>query len=267
MIPNIKPMVDRFRTVCAETNPFIGAISDDYGFTADDFYNYFMTILPHTPVVNSPVAVTQQIREVMRANNDLYKRIYDALQSMDTTKPIDDSDYSDVAIKTGNDTFTKSGTTTNTNTRSGNDSNVSSGTDSTNYGRDTTHSENTYDNTTLQNIAKDENGGTDSVNYGKTDTLNYGSTFENVEKFSNRADTTEYNTTTSRTISGRTGNPSENAQKRIDVSRRNRLFLMMIDDFLKAISCVILPPASLYVDLDNMDFNSMYPTSALYDKK
>lgn len=250
MPQNIKPLVDRFRTVCATTNPFAGISVGNYGFSAEDFYSYFMTILPHTPVVNSAVTVTQQIRDVMRANRDLYNRINDALKAMDTTSPIDDADYSDVATKTGNDTLTKSGTTTNTNTRSGNDSNVSSGTDSTNYGRDTTHSENTYDNATLQNIAKDANSGTDSVNYGKTDTLNYSSTFENVESFDNRTDTTEYDNTTSRTISGRTGNPSENAQKRIDVASRNRLFLMMVDDFLKAISCVIMPPASLYVNLD-----------------
>lgn len=243
----MKTLITRFSDLFASLNPFVGtSFSDSYGITAEQLYMYFMRILPHTPVFNSTTEVIGQIESVYTANHDLYDRVYKAMQELDAVPATDDASYTDDTTRSGHDDYKKEGTTTNSNARTGNDSTTASGEDSTLYDSGTTVSQVTYDDKNMTDTNKSKNGGKDTYNYGKTDTTNYNSTFTNTESFVGRKDTTEYNSNVNRKVSGRTGNPSENVDKRLEVSRNNRLFLMIVNDILTTISCIILPPMNFW---------------------
>lgn len=239
LMNNLPKLVDTYKNVCGNLNPFPGDIAYDY--TSADFHNYMLCFHSELPVMNDLQKLQQQIQLVFLENGYKYAMMYKSLQyGQSQENPFTaQMHYTETTTRTGHDDLTKTGSETST--RTGNV--ADSGTDSTANGGTVTDSTKTYDSGTLHDVNQSTTSATGSITHGKTTTYN---NVADAKTYTGRKDETAYNSTFTKTVSGYKTTPAEMMADYMDFVRQNNLFAEIMRDVVQAISCIvyipILPP-------------------------
>lgn len=237
MQTNLPKLVDTYKNVCGLQNPWTGAPNvAAYGADAATYHSYMLALHETLPVMDDFTKLRLQIVATMTENAAKYAAMYKAEQSAAAiVNPLTEYDYTETTTHTGTDTDTISGTETKTRTGSIADS----GTDSTANGGTATDSTKTYDSDTYKEIAKTVTSATGSVTHGKTTTYNQ---VTDTTGFADRENEREYNTTTTKTVTGHKMTPGKLLSEYTEFVRRNNVFHEIINDVLRAISCIVYIP-------------------------
>lgn len=230
--------VDTYENVCGDTNPWGVPGAEHYGIQIELFHSFMLAFHANLPVMNDLPKLAEQISRVFHANGFKYRELYKLVEYVDDTAisaQISEFDYTDETERTGHDDLTKSGTETKT--RTGNIEN--SGTDSTSNGATVTDSTVTYESATLKHTAQSETHGTGSIEHGKKTSYNR---LADATEFTARKDETAYNSTFTRTVTGHKTAPVEIMEKYAEFVRNNSLFMEIINDVVRAISCIVYIP-------------------------
>lgn len=231
------PQVATYKTVCGLQNPWTGAPNvAEYGSDAATYHSYMLALHETLPVMNDFTKLRLQIVVTMTENAAKYAAMYKAEQSAAAiVNPLAEYDYTETVTHTGTDTDTIRGTETKTRTGSIADS----GTDSTANGGTATDSTKTYDSDSYKETAKTVTSATGSVTHGKTTTYNQ---LTDTTGFADRENEHEYNTTTTKTVTGHKMTPGKLLSEYTEFVRRNNVFHEIINDVLRAISCIVYIP-------------------------
>ena len=246
-LPNL---VDTYVNVCGTNNPFAGAPGMDpaaYGVDSGTLHQFMIALHGDLPVMDSYTKLAAQINYTLAANAEKYSAIYAARTRLSTITPGTDFAYTDTAAHTGTVTDGKAGTETNTR----NGSIADSGTDTTSSDSanppTATDSVKTYDAGTFKEINKSVQTGATSLTHGKTTTY---TELADVTSFDNRQDTRTYADTITHTINGYKNDPSKLLAAYADFARNNNVFMEIINDVVKAISCIV------YIPIDTINYET-----------
>ena len=235
MMQNLPKLVDTYKNVCGQSNPF-SVPGGSWYFDPGVLHNYMLVFHGDLPVMNDYARLTQQIALVLTENVYKYAAMDKALEYVNSLENLtSEFSYTETTTRTGHDDLTKTGTETNT--RTGNV--ADGGTDSTTDTSTITDSTVTYDNGTLRDTAKSTHGGGVSVTHGKTTTYN---NVADAKTYAARKDETAYNSTFTKSVSGHKMAPAEIMEQYMEFVRNNNLFTTIIADVVKAISCVVYIP-------------------------
>lgn len=235
---HLPKLVDTYAAVCGDNNPFAAASGMDpaaYGFSAADIQAFMIALHGMTPVMDDYAKLSAQINCTMTAYATKYAAMYAAETAAAVMTPGMDVDYTDTTTHTGTVRDGKAGTETKTRTGSVSDS----GSDSTTTGNTVTDSVKTYDSNTYKETQKTVSSGTGSLTHGKTTTYN---SIADTTGFADRVDTKTLNTVDARTVSGYRSNPVKLLSDYDDFVRNNNVFMEVVNDVLRAISCKIYIP-------------------------
>lgn len=236
---SLPSLVERYRKVTADRNPFNTVDVTPYGVTADDLNGYMLLFHADLPVMDDYIKLSGQVGMTIKSNAAKYAAMAAAAAQIAALDPTVEMDYTDTAVHTGTITDGKDGTETKT--RTGNV--ADSGTDTTENDPakppTATDSTKTYDAATFKEINKTVQTGATTLTHGKTTTYN---SVADATTFNDRVDTRTFNDTVTRTITGYKKSPAELAKFYVDFVRQNNVFMEIINDVVKAISCVVYIP-------------------------
>lgn len=231
-------LVDTYENVCGNTNPWGVPGAEHYGIQIELFHSFMLAFHANLPVMNDLPKLEVQISRVFHANDYKYSELYKLVEYVDdmaVSAQVSEFDYTDETERTGHDDLTKSGTESKK--RTGNVE--ESGTDYSYSNSDVTDKVNTYESATFKDTAKSHADGNNSLTHGKKTTYN---DVEDATSFTARKDETAYNSTFTRTVSGHKTAPVEIMEKYAEFVRNNNLFMEIINDVVKAISCIVYIP-------------------------
>lgn len=232
---NLPKLVDTYKNVCGDNNPFEDVLHiDAYGFDADICQSWMLAFNSDLPVMNDYSRLHMQILLTCMENDDKYIAMFGATQ-IGLRNPLQQINYTDTVTHTGTVKDGKAGTETST--RTGNV--ADSGTDTTTDGTTVTDSAVTYDNGTFRDTGKSVSSGSGSIVHGKTTTYN---NVADAKTFANREDTRTFNDTVTHSVVGFKTNPSEILAKYTEFIKNNLVFYELISDVKRAISCIVYIP-------------------------
>lgn len=140
---------------------FSTALITPYGYTADELNQYMLSMYSQTPVFDNFQQLQSNIYITFRKNKPLWDAKFKAMSSLENINPAQGFKETEHIAHTGKDDTTNGGTATD--------------------------SKNTFDNSTLKQIASTTNSGTGSITYGHiidTDKTRFdGSPLEQIEKY------------------------------------------------------------------------------------
>lgn len=239
LMQNLPKLVDNYNTVCGENNPFeYPALNDLYtqlNITPGNLHGYLQVFNGDLPVMNDYQKLYMQIVMTINTNAPKYIAMHTVLAAAAAIDPTSEMHYTDTMVRTGHDDLNKTGTETNT--RTGNV--ADSGTDSTTNGGTVTDSVKTYESSAYKETGKSVSSGTGSITHGKTTTYNQ---LADARTFAGRKDETTYGSTFTRTVSGYKSNPMVIMQQYADFVLDNNVFMEIIHDVVRAISCIVYIP-------------------------
>lgn len=230
--------VDTYNAVCGEHNPFDYQGAEYYGYSAVILHTFMQSFYGNLPVMNDYAKLSVQVAYTMTANAHKYAAMYKMLSYVDAQEIstiIREMSYTESTDRTGHDDVTKTGTETKTRTGSVSDS----GTDSTTNGGTVTDSTTTYESGTLKTVAQSSTSGTGSITHGKTSTYN---SVADATTYAGRKDETAYNSTFEKTVYGYKHSPVEQMEMYMKFVNAHNVFMEIINDVVKAISCIIYVP-------------------------
>lgn len=239
IMTSLPKLVETYGYVTADRNPFLIEDVTAYGVTAADLNGYMLLFYNDLPVMNNYVKLSGQVAITIKANAAKYAAMAAAATGIAAVDPTSEMNYTDTTVHTG--TITDGMDGTETKTRSGNV--ADSGTDTTASDAQNpptaTDSTKTYDAAAFKEINKTVQTGATSLTHGKTTTYN---NVADTTSFNDREDTRTFDDTVTRTITGHKKAPSELAAFYTDFVRQNNVFMEIINDVVKAISCIVYVP-------------------------
>lgn len=242
MIPprmtSLPKLVDTYDNVCGTTrNPFTYAPLTGLGFDHETCHDFMHVLHGSLPVMADYTRMESQIVLTITENLVKYQAMKTALDKAATINPVNEFDYTDTTVHSGGYNDAKTGKETKTRTGSQSDS----GTDSTTNGGTVTDATTTFDNATLRNTAQSTQDMSGSITYGKTTT--YNSVADELSFSNDRKNTRTYDDyTITRTVEGHKTNPAALLQAYTDFVRNNNVFYELINDVIRAISCIVYIP-------------------------
>lgn len=244
IMTSLPKLVDTYINVCGSHNPFAGAPGMDpaaYGIDPGALHQFMIALHGDLPVMDNYNKLAAQINYTLAANAEKYAAIYAARTKLSALVPGSDYAFTDTASHTGTITDGKAGTETNTR----NGAIADSGTDTTSSDSanppTATDSVKTYDAGTFKEVNKSVQTGATSLTHGKTTTY---TNLADVTSFDNRLDTRTYADTITHTVNGYKNDPSKLLSAYADFARNNNVFMEIINDVLRAISCIVYIPMS-----------------------
>ena len=237
-VNQLPKLVDTYENVFGNTNPWGVPGAEHYGIQIELFHSFMLVFHANLPVMNDLPKLEVQISRVFHANDYKYSELYKLVEYVDdmaVAAQVSEFDYTDEMERTGHDDLNKSGTESKK--RTGNVSN--SGTDSGTNKSDVTDKVTTYESATFKDTAKSHVEGYNSLTHGKRTSYN---DVTDTTSFTARKDETAYNSTFTRTVSGRKTASVEIMEKYMEFVRNNNLFMEIINDVIAAISCIVYIP-------------------------
>lgn len=236
---NLPNLVERYRKVTADRNPFNTVDVTPYGVTADDLNGYMLLFHADLPVMDDYLKLSGQVGMTIKSNAAKYAAMAAAAAQIAALDPTAEMNYRDTTVHTGTITDGKEGTETKTRTGNVADSGKDTTASDTTNPPTATDSTKTYDAATFKEINKSVQTGATTLTHGKTTTYN---SVADATTFNDRKDTRTFNDTVTRTITGYKKSPAELATFYVDFVRQNNVFMEIINDVVKAISCVVYIP-------------------------
>lgn len=235
----LTPITATYKDVCGSNNPWTGAPNvNAYGADAATYNSYMLALYDTLPVMNDYNKLRLQIVVTLTANAPKYAAMYRAQTAAAVITDITSNyNYTVIDVREGADTDHIGGTEI----RDKSGSITDSGTGGADYSGDATDSKNTYDNATLRAISKTETSNETTTTHQNTTTYNH---LTDTKSFNQRQNEHEYGSTFTKTVSGynRT-TPAEMLKQYADFAANNNVFLEIIRDVVKDISCIIYIPA------------------------
>ena len=235
----LTPITATYKDVCGTNNPWTGAPNvNAYGADAATYNSYMLALYDTLPVMNDYNKLRLQIVVTLTANAAKYAAMYRAqTAAAGITDITSNYNYTVTDVRTGSDTDHIGGTETSE--RNGTISDSGEGGAYTSG--DATDSKNTYDNATLRPINETETSTETTTTHQNTTTYDH---LTDTTTYNQRQNEHEFGSTFTKTVTGYNRmTPAEMLKQYADFAANNNVFLEIIRDVVRDISCIVYIPA------------------------